>query len=73
MSGIMAGIYDTEQQRVIDPINCIAFREAKDSEAPFDLTENGLQGEMEDHSIGSLQLEQVSGIVSVFQYCQLTN
>ncbi len=29
----MARTYDTEQQRVIDRIKCIAFREAKDSGA----------------------------------------
>ncbi len=31
----MTETYDTEQQRVIDWIKCIAFREAKDSGATF--------------------------------------
>ncbi len=31
----MAGTYDPEQQRVIDRIKCITFREAKDSGATF--------------------------------------
>ncbi len=31
----MAGTYDIEQQRVIDRIKCIAFRETKDPGATF--------------------------------------
>ena len=31
----MAGCYDTENQRVIDRIMCIAFREARDAGAMF--------------------------------------
>ena len=31
----MAGTYDTEQQRMIDKIKCIAFREAHDAGAIF--------------------------------------
>jgi transposase len=31
----MAGTYDTEDQRVIDRIRCIAFREARDAGATF--------------------------------------
>jgi hypothetical protein len=31
----MAGAYDTEQQRIIDRIRCIAFREARDAGASF--------------------------------------
>ncbi|CAF1353673.1 unnamed protein product [Rotaria sp. Silwood1] len=31
----MAGAYDTEQQRMIDRIKCIAFREARDAGATF--------------------------------------
>ena len=31
----MAGTYDTEQQRMIDQIKCIAFLEAHDSGATF--------------------------------------
>ncbi len=31
----MAGTYDNEQQRIIDRIKCIAFREAKDAGAEF--------------------------------------
>ena len=31
----MAGAYDTEQQRMIDRIRCIAFREARDAGATF--------------------------------------
>src|SRR5215469_13017941 len=31
----MAGQYDSEQQRIIDRIKCIAFREARDSGAEF--------------------------------------
>ncbi|CAF1296294.1 unnamed protein product [Rotaria sp. Silwood1] len=31
----MAGTYDTEEQRIIDRINCIAFREARDADATF--------------------------------------
>ncbi|CAF4829191.1 unnamed protein product [Rotaria sp. Silwood1] len=31
----MAGTYDTEEQRIIDRIKCIAFREARDAGATF--------------------------------------
>jgi hypothetical protein len=31
----MAGAYDIEQQRMIDSIKCIAFREARDAGATF--------------------------------------
>ncbi|CAF2920751.1 unnamed protein product [Rotaria sp. Silwood2] len=31
----MAGTYDTEEQRIIDRITCIAFREARDAGATF--------------------------------------
>ena len=31
----MAGTYDSEKQRVIDRIKCIAFREARDAGATF--------------------------------------
>ena len=31
----MAGTYDTEEQRIIDRIRCIAFREARDAGASF--------------------------------------
>jgi hypothetical protein len=31
----MAGTYDTEQQRILDRIKCIAFREARDAGATF--------------------------------------
>jgi hypothetical protein len=31
----MAGAYDTEQERMIDRIKCIAFREARDAGATF--------------------------------------
>ena len=31
----MAGTYDTEEQRIIDRIRCIAFREAQDAGATF--------------------------------------
>ena len=31
----MAGTYDSEQQRMIDRIRCIAFREARDAGATF--------------------------------------
>jgi hypothetical protein len=31
----MAGTYDTEEQRIIDRIKCIAFREARDAAATF--------------------------------------
>ncbi|CAF3222748.1 unnamed protein product [Rotaria sp. Silwood2] len=31
----MAGTYDTEEQRIIDRIKCIVFREARDAGAPF--------------------------------------
>jgi hypothetical protein len=31
----MAGTYDNEQQRIIDRIKCIAFRESKDAGAEF--------------------------------------
>ena len=31
----MAGAYDTEQQRMIDRIRCIAFREVRDAGATF--------------------------------------
>ncbi|CAF1548433.1 unnamed protein product, partial [Rotaria sp. Silwood1] len=31
----MAGAYDTEQQRMIDRIKCITFREARDAGATF--------------------------------------
>jgi hypothetical protein len=31
----MAGTYDTEEQRIIDRIKCIAFREARDAGVAF--------------------------------------
>ncbi len=31
----MAGTYDSEQQRLIDRLKCIAFREARDAGATF--------------------------------------
>jgi len=31
----MAGTYDTKEQRIIDRIKCIAFREARDAAATF--------------------------------------
>ena len=31
----MAGCYDSEQQRIIDRIKCVAYREARDAVAAF--------------------------------------
>jgi hypothetical protein len=31
----MAGTYDNEEQRIIDRVKCIAFREARDAGAAF--------------------------------------
>ncbi len=49
----MAGTYATEQQRVIDRIKCIAFRETMDSGPTF-IDKKTDCGNLEDHSIGPL-------------------
>ena len=41
----MVGAYDTEQQRMVDRIKCIAFREARDMVFPIKLCQIELYGE----------------------------
>ncbi len=67
----MARTYDTEQQRVINQIKCIAFREKKDSGATFtDRNDCKETWKITRQFIGITQKWVKAASADLFQFCQ---